>query len=214
MNEKLFGFEYTPIPHHLGMAAVRLIFQPSEELAQLVQGYMKPEQRARTPVLFKSDEVTRLQYTSGDADGLQYQHLKGAKDDVSDQEWINNYKHTIDTILSQNIPVAAYHPRLEDIPKLGLSIELTLLPDENVKRKIGATLLRYVGGGATIIHARTIIPPSKLVDEEAQFAAQYAFVKELGIDETYNDIRQGMQASPESRRLFVKTAFVNSRPIL
>lgn len=221
MSEKLTNFEYIHTPHHLGMAAIRLVFQPSDKLEQSIQEFVKPEERRRYSTLLRSDEVKQLHYTGGDSSGLHYQTMNNSLAVPSDRDWLYKYKHDIDSIRDQTIPVAAYRPRLEIAQNGGLFVELALLPDEAMKRRIGQSLIRHLRGspGLTIVdevvYARAFIPKSQRIDDDAIAPAQEDFMEKLGVNnDTHMDSRHNsLQPSPSSHRMFVKTAFVSDKPV-
>lgn len=221
MNEKLLHeFEYIPPSYHIGMAAIRLVFMPSDKLEESINEFVKPEERGRFSGLLKSDEVTRLHYTGGDANGLQYASHGNSFNGVSDLNWLRQYKRSIEQVKSQSIPVAAYRPRLERTDTGALIVELALLPNEAIKRKIGQTLLRPLRIDSNdntidhVVYARTLIPKSKLVDDEMIQEAQANFTIHLGIDESYRaDGHQMPHEAPKTERMFVRTAFINDKPL-
>lgn len=214
--------EYKPKVHYLGMAAVHVIFQPSDRLESSLNEFVKVEERYKYSALLKSNEVKTLRYTGGDANGLHYLDYDNSLDDVSDRNWIYQYKRSIDQIKSQSIPVAAYRPRLERTHTGALMVELALLPNNAVKRNIGNIALRtlYVNPSDHIpdevVYARTLIPRSLLVDDEAIQGAQQRLIEHLGVIENISD-NDGRtvtsHVSPKLERMFVKPAYVSDRPI-
>ncbi len=221
MTEKLLNdFEYTPPSHHLGMAAIHLVFQPSDKLEESLNQFIKPDERRKFSGLLRSDEVTRLHYTGGDASGLQYSAFDSSLDGVSDRTWLRQYKREIEQIKSQAIPVAAYRPRMERTETGALSIELALLPSEAVKRKIGKTILRplwidhHDKSPDQVIYARTLIARSLLVDDEAIGEAHTNLMDHLGMDRSsYSQEIDPSHEAPKAQRMFVKTAFISDRAV-
>ncbi|MDB5186667.1 MAG: hypothetical protein JWM07_139 [Candidatus Saccharibacteria bacterium] len=225
MNEKYLHGELAYVPKRdsfIGMAAIHLAFQPSDELEQSLLEFVKPEARPRFKPLLISNEVTRLHYTGGDTGGMRYMPIPtlDSPDSVSDRDWLQNYKREINLVKSQSVPVAAYRPRLERIYTGAMIVELALLPGALAKRKFGKSLLRHLrimpsdDTPDEVIYARTLIPKSKLVDNDAIRAAQVQFMAHLGVNEDGQGVdEERSHESPKNERMFVTTAFINERII-
>lgn len=223
MNEKYLNGELAYVPNRdrfIGMAAIHLAFQPSDKLEQSLLGFVKPDARPRFNPLLISNEVTRLHYTGGDTGGMRYMPVPTLEspDGVSDRDWLQNYKRDISLVKSQSVPVAAYRPRLERTDSGAIIIELALLPGQLAKRKFGKSLLRHLRimpGADTpdeVIYARTLIPKSKLVDDDLIHDAQTQFMAHLGVNEgRYSGDEEQSHESPKTERMFVTTAFINER---
>lgn len=215
--------EYHPSVHYLGRAAVHLIFQPSDRLEDALTEFIKPEEeeRRKYSALLRSDEVKRLHYTGGDSTGLHYLAMSMSLGVPSDRDWLSHYKRSINQIKSQSIPVAAYRPRLERTQTGALIVEPALLPNDETKQKIGSSVLRTLHINRDdhtpdeVIYARTLIPRSLLVDDDAINAAQASLMAHLGVDESYDDngARAPLHESPKVERMFVKTAYISDKPI-
>lgn len=222
MNERYSSeMEYHPKALSLGVAAVRLIFQPSDRLELSLNEFVEPEERRKYGALLKSDLVKSLHYTGGDSNGLRYLNINDSQEGLSDREWLRHYKQTVEQVKSQSISVAAYRPRLERTKSGALVVELALLPSDAIKRKIGSTILRTLRIHPSdhtpdeVIYARTLIPQSILKDAQGIKDAQEKFMDHLGVVESHHKGTTSdlPHESPKVERMFVKVAYVSDRPV-
>ncbi|HET8884381.1 MAG TPA: hypothetical protein VFM68_02840 [Candidatus Saccharimonadales bacterium] len=201
---------YHPIPSFAGKSTIQLAFQPSDNLEQSIQQFVKPDMRGKHRVHFNSDPIMQLRYTGGDSNGIKYLNVPDKRGEPSDEELLYAYTQRIETIQNQNIPVAAYHPRLERLENGDLSIQLALLPSEQTKRRIGDTILRHIGRDE-VIYARTAISYGKLGDDETLQTAQEAMIERLAVPKPSAD-EDYLKPSPIARRMYVTDTYVTSHP--
>lgn len=211
------NFAYRPDIADSHVSTVELLFKPSPELADALTEFMDQTKRRRHGILLRSAPVRDLPVVGGDSNGLKHWRVRGSDGaDQSDTEWLAAYDKDIQSLNHESIPAADGIPTMENLADGSLAIELSLLPNARVRRKIGGALLRKLAGTrddeqvcVTTIAAHLVIPSSKrLMNESAHAEARAGLIEKL--EATAGG---GLQSSPVANRMFVTDPFVSDRLI-